>query len=56
LIHQGAAQKKAGQERLKKKNYEIKTLKTELSNKERYLQDTRRKLVTLETNMVSGQA
>ena len=38
---------------MKKKNYEIKTLKGELGNKERYLQDARRKLVTLESNMVS---
>ncbi len=42
------------QEKAKRKNYEIRVLKGELATRDRDLSDTKRKLMTLETNLVSN--
>ena len=39
-------------EKLKRKNYEIKTLKGQLGSKEQDLMDARRKMITMETTLV----
>ena len=53
VFFQQQAQKKRTTEKIKRKNYEISTLKTELSDKDRDLQESRRRVVTLETTIVS---
>ncbi|XP_074654720.1 uncharacterized protein LOC141908523 isoform X2 [Tubulanus polymorphus] len=51
-IHaKASARKKAAKEKLKRKDYEIKTLKSELTEKERDLCKTTSRLVNLETTM-----
>ena len=49
---QQQAKKKAHTEKVKRKNYEINTLKHELTGREQDLQEARRRVVTLETTMV----
>ena len=47
------AKKRVQKEKMKRKNYEIHTLKGELGVKDRDLQNTRRKLISMEGNLVS---
>ena len=49
---QDNAQKKAQRERILRKNYEIDTLKSELSVRDHDLADTRRRLISLEAAAV----
>ena len=50
------AKKRVQKEKLKRKNYEIHTLKGELGMKDRDLQNTRRKLLSMESTLVSVDA
>ena len=47
-----AARKKAQKELFKRKNYEIRTLKEELCDKEQALYDREKRLMSLETSLV----
>ena len=50
---QDVAKRRVQKEKLKRKNYEIQTLKGELGVKDRDLQNTRRKMLSMEGSLVS---
>ena len=52
ISFQDELRKKTQKDAMKRKNYEIKTLKTELSEREESLFDTEYRLATLENSMV----